>query len=134
MHRRYLAALVVAAIACGVLPAAASAKLKLGVTSIAIQNRSPTLFYQNVNALNMNVIRSQINWANIASKKPHAPEDPNDTAYNWRALDKLVKESARWQTAMPNSGRSPSTTSGARRGGRGCTPRPCVVRAGPEDG
>ena len=105
MHRRYLAALAVAAIACGALPAAASAKLKLGVTSIAIQNRSPTLFYNNVNALDMNVIRSQINWANIASKKPHAPEDPNDKAYDWRALDKLVKESAAWQTAIPDSGR-----------------------------
>jgi len=105
MNRRHLAALAVAAIACGIVPATAGAKLKLGVTSIAIQNRSPTLFYQNVNALDMNVIRSQINWANIASKKPHAPEDPNDKAYNWAALDKLVKESAAWQTAVPNSGR-----------------------------
>jgi hypothetical protein len=97
MHRRYLAALVVAAIACGVLPAAASAKLKLGVTSVALQNRSPTLFYSNVNALKMSVIRSQINWANIASRKPHAPEDPNDQAYDWRALDKMVKEASAWQ-------------------------------------
>ena len=106
MHRRYMAALAVAAISCAVLPAAASAKLKLGVTSIAIQNRSPTLFYDNVNALKMNVIRSQINWANIAAKKPHAPEDPNDPAYDWRALDKLVKESAAWQAAAPTAGRT----------------------------
>jgi hypothetical protein len=98
MHRRYMAALVVAAIACGVLPAAASAKLKLGVTSIALQNRDPNLFYGNVNSLKMNVIRTQINWANIASRKPHAPEDPNDPAYKWAALDKIVKDSAAWAT------------------------------------
>ena len=115
MHRRYLAALVVAAIACGVLPAAASAKLKLGVTSIAIQNRSPTLFYGNVNALKMNVIRTQINWANLASKKPAAPENPNDPAYNWTALDKMVKDAAAWRP-LPRA-RS-STTSGARPSGR----------------
>ncbi len=97
MHRRYLAALAVAAIACGAMPAAASAKLKLGITSIALQNRSPKLFYDNVNALKMGVIRTQINWANIASKKPKAPEDPNDKAYNWTSLDKLVKDASAWQ-------------------------------------
>ncbi len=98
MHRRYLAALVVAAVACGILPAAASAKLKLGVTSIAVQNRDPNLFYKNANDLQMNLIRTQINWANIATKKPVKPEDPNDKAYNWSALDKIVKDSSAWAT------------------------------------
>jgi hypothetical protein len=96
MHRRYLAALAVAAIACGAIPAAASAKLKLGITSIALQNRSPALFYGNVNALKMSVIRTQINWKNIAKHKPKNAEDPNDPAYNWTALDKLVKDSSAW--------------------------------------
>ena len=99
MHRRYLAALVVAAIACGVLPAAASAKLKLGITSIALQNRDPGLFYGNVNTLKMSVIRTQINWKNIAAHKPKGgAADPNNPAYNWAALDKIVKDSSAWAT------------------------------------
>ena len=44
MQRRYLAALVVAAISCAVLPAAASAKLKMGVTRSPCRIASPTLF------------------------------------------------------------------------------------------
>ena len=98
MHRRYLAALAVAAIAGGAMPAAASASLKLGITSVALQNRSPSLFYGNVKALKMGIIRTQINWANIAAHKPAKPEDPNDKAYNWKQLDKLVLEGDAWAT------------------------------------
>lgn len=98
MHRRYLAAIAAAAIACGVMPAAASAKLKLGITSVALQNRSPALFYGNVKALKMGIIRTQINWANIAKRKPAHAEDPNDPAYNWKQLDKLVTDGAEWAT------------------------------------
>jgi hypothetical protein len=93
-----MAALVAAAIACGVVPATASAKLELGITSVAIQNRSPALFYGNVKALKMGIIRTQINWANIAKRKPAKPEDPNDKAYNWKQLDKLVMDGAAWAT------------------------------------
>jgi hypothetical protein len=96
MHRRYLAAVAVAAIAGGAMPAAASASLKLGITSVALQNRDPGLFYGNVKALKMGIIRTQINWANIAAHRPHKPEDPNDRAYNWKQLDTLVKEGADW--------------------------------------
>lgn len=100
MHRRYMAALVAAAIACGVMPAAASATLKLGVTDATMQNRDPVQFWANVRALKMNVIRSQIGWAHIAAHKPKDPENPNDPAYNWKQLDKNVKDGAAWSQAV----------------------------------
>lgn len=96
MNRRYLAAIAAAAISCGLMPAAASAKLKIGVTDATMQNRDPVQFWDNVNALHLNVIRSQIGWHTIAAHKPKYPEDPNDPAYNWRLLDKNVRDGAAW--------------------------------------
>jgi hypothetical protein len=98
MRRRYLAALCGAAIVCGAMPATASAKLKIGVTDIAQQNRSPAFFWQNVKKYKMSIIRTQVSWKDIARHKPKNPEDPNDPAYNWRTLDKNVRDGAAWAT------------------------------------
>ncbi len=96
MHRRYLAALIGAVLVCAALPATASAKLKIGVTDIAQQNRSPAFFWGNVKHYKMGIIRTQISWKDIARRRPKSPADPNDPAYNWRALDKNVREGAAW--------------------------------------
>lgn len=96
MHRRYLAAIAAAALSCGLMPAAASASLKLGITDATMQNRDPVQFWANVKALKMNVIRSQIGWHTIAAHKPKHPTDPNDPAYNWKMLDKNVRDGAAW--------------------------------------
>ena len=76
MKRRYMAAVAAAAISCGLMPAAASAKLKIGVTDATMQNRDPVQFWQNVNALHLNVIRSQIGWAHDRGPQAEAPRGP----------------------------------------------------------
>ena len=76
MKRRYMAAVAAAAISCGLMPAAASAKLKIGVTDATMQNRDPVQFWQNVNALHLNVIRSQIGWHNDRGPQAEAPRGP----------------------------------------------------------
>jgi Glycosyl hydrolase catalytic core len=96
MKRRYMAAVAAAAISCGLMPAAASAKLKIGVTDATMQNRDPVQFWDNVNALHLNVIRSQIGWHTIAAHKPKNPTDPNDPRYNWKLLDKNVRDGSAW--------------------------------------
>jgi hypothetical protein len=98
MQRRYLAVLCGAAIVSGALPATASAKLKIGVTDIAQQNRAPVFFWNNVKKYHMTIIRTQISWKDIARHKPRNAADPNDPAYNWRVLDKNVRDGAAWST------------------------------------
>lgn len=100
MHRRFLAAVVAASVACGVMPAAASAKLKLGVTDFALQNRDPVLFWKNVTDLKMTVIRTQVSWRDIAPHKPSGNmTDPNNPAYNWKLIDRNVKDAEAWAKA-----------------------------------
>ena len=98
MHRRYLAALIGAALVGAASPATASANLKIGVTDIAQQNRNPKFFWDNVKHYKMGIIRTQISWKDIARRRPKNPADPNDSAYNWRVLDRNVRNGAAWST------------------------------------
>jgi len=107
MHRRYLAALIGAALLCAVLPATASAKLKIGVTDYAQQIRNPSFFWGNVNKYKMTIVRTQISWKDIARHRPKNPADPNDPAYDWRQLDKNVRDGAK--TWYKGAGNKPFT-------------------------
>jgi len=95
MRRRYLAMLFGAALLSGALPATASAKLRIGVTDFAQQNRAPGFFWTNVKKYKMTIIRTQISWKDIARHKPRNPSDPNDPAYNWRVLDQNVRTASK---------------------------------------
>ena len=80
----------------------------------------------------MNVIRSQIDWANIARHKPHARRGPERPGLQLaRRSTRTSSDGAAWADASPN-GHASSTTSGARRSGRGKYKAQRAVRAGAE--
>jgi hypothetical protein len=41
---------------------------------------------------NVSLLRVGVNWSFVASKEPANPTSPNDPAYNWTALDRVVEE------------------------------------------
>jgi hypothetical protein len=51
--------------------------------------------FTHLRALRAGVIRVTLNWANVARRRPTAPADPADRAYNWDAVDRVVTEAAK---------------------------------------
>jgi Glycosyl hydrolase catalytic core len=94
--RRTIIAAIAALTACSLFPATGSAAVQLGVVDVALQNRDPDLFWQQVDLLEMDLIRTSIAWNQIAKKRPASPTDPNDPAYDWTQLDTNVKRAAEW--------------------------------------
>jgi hypothetical protein len=56
----------------------------------SIYGRTPWAFTQ-LKALRAGVIRITIDWASVARRRPVAPADPADPAYNWMAVDNVVE-------------------------------------------
>jgi hypothetical protein len=46
--------------------------------------------FRQLRSLRAGVIRITIDWASIARRRPVAPADPADPAYNWTAVDNVV--------------------------------------------
>jgi Glycosyl hydrolase catalytic core len=46
--------------------------------------------FTQLKSLRAGVIRITIDWANVARRRPVAPADPADPAYNWTAVDNVV--------------------------------------------
>jgi hypothetical protein len=51
--------------------------------------------FTHLKALRAGVIRVTLNWANVARRRPTAPADPSDEAYNWDAVDRVVTQAAK---------------------------------------
>jgi hypothetical protein len=47
--------------------------------------------FTQLKSLRANVVRITIDWASVAKRRPTAPADPADKAYNWTAVDTVVK-------------------------------------------
>ena len=54
----------------------------------------PVWAFRQLRSLRAGVVRITINWATVASRRPHAPADPADRAYNWAAVDDVVSHAA----------------------------------------
>ena len=51
--------------------------------------------FRQLKTLRAGVVRITINWASVAKRRPTAPGDPADRAYNWTAVDNVVSHAAR---------------------------------------
>ncbi len=56
--------------------------------------RTPWAFTQ-LRSLRAGVVRITIDWSTVARRRPKAPANPADPAYNWSSVDHVVSEAAR---------------------------------------
>jgi hypothetical protein len=60
----------------------------------SIYGRTDWAFTQ-LKSLRAGMVRITINWSAVARRRPTAPADPSDTAYNWTAVDNVVTAAAK---------------------------------------
>jgi len=51
--------------------------------------------FQQLKSLRAGVVRITIDWSAVARRRPKAPADPADPAYNWTAVDNVVTHAAK---------------------------------------
>ncbi len=51
--------------------------------------------FTQLKSLRAGVVRITIDWSSVARRRPAAPSDPADAAYNWTAVDTVVAEAAK---------------------------------------
>ena len=84
---------VVAAIAVGVLYVTrgpSKSNMVLGLQDDALLTSAEPLAVPTAQALDPPLIRYNIVWSDIASKRPADPSNPSDPAYTWTNADKIV--------------------------------------------
>jgi len=71
---------------------AASPNLKLGVMDQALFANRPDLAWNLERQLRPQVLRFELDWSAVAPRRPLWPYDPEDPAYRFGALDRLVQQ------------------------------------------
>jgi hypothetical protein len=51
--------------------------------------------FQQLKSLRAGVVRITIDWSQVARRRPAAPSDPADPAYNWTVVDNVVTQAAK---------------------------------------
>jgi Glycosyl hydrolase catalytic core len=54
-----------------------------------------TWAFTQLRALRAGIVRTTLDWGAVARRRPVAPADPADPAYNWTAVDRVVDEADR---------------------------------------
>jgi hypothetical protein len=60
----------------------------------SVYGRTEWAFTQ-LKSLRAGIVRITINWSAVARRRPAAPADPADEAYNWSAVDNVVTQAAK---------------------------------------
>jgi hypothetical protein len=56
--------------------------------------------YRQLKSLRAGVVRITIDWSSVARRRPTAPADPADPAYNWTIVDNVVAEARQNRIAV----------------------------------
>jgi hypothetical protein len=51
--------------------------------------------FSQLKSLRAGIVRITIDWSAVARRRPTAPADPSDPAYNWAAVDNVVTQAAK---------------------------------------
>ena len=86
-----LAALVAALAATALRPGAAEA-LTVGFMDPATQTEHPEEFWADMTALRGGVLRYDLYWREIAPVRPSDPRNPASPEYDWKTIDRLVRD------------------------------------------
>jgi hypothetical protein len=87
-----MAALALAAVS--VQPARASRYLRLGIFDQGQTLYGGETAFADYEALHVQELRLNLVWATVAAKRPAAPTDPADPAYDWSAYDAAIANAA----------------------------------------
>ena len=66
--------------------------------------------FRQLKSLRAGIVRIRVDWPTVAKRRPSAPANPADRAYNWTAVDSVVSQAAK------NRVRVLATISGTRAG------------------
>ena len=93
--RRLLLAIAALAVVV-VVPTVATAKsnLQVGFLDNTYATGHPSLFWADAVALDVGVMRWDVQWKEMTPTRPVKPRDPADPAYHWAATDQFVQQAA----------------------------------------
>jgi hypothetical protein len=73
---------------------AAGTRTLLGVMDDALLNGDPGSAWAAIQQLHPQIIRYDLSWPAIATRKPAQPRNPGDPAYQWASADKVILAAA----------------------------------------
>src|SRR3954471_16638925 len=74
---------------------AAGTRTLLGLMDDALLNGDPGTAWAAIQQLHPQIIRYDLSWAAVATRKPVAARDPDDPAYDWKHTDDVVTTAAK---------------------------------------
>jgi hypothetical protein len=91
------AAIVLVAAGLAVPAAQAQRHLLVGVQDDAMTLRgNPPFTFSTLKQLRTQIVRINLNWPDVANKRPAHPQDPADPAYDWRIYDRAIKYASQY--------------------------------------
>jgi hypothetical protein len=87
-----LAAIVLVAAGLAVPAAHASSRLLVGIQDDAMTlHGNPGFTFSTMKELHVDIARINLNWNEVATRRPAHPQDPSDPAYNWTLYDRAIR-------------------------------------------
>jgi hypothetical protein len=99
LHRRIGVAAAIVFVAAGLCVPAASAKahLLIGLQDDAMTLRgNPNFTFSTLKQLRTQIVRINLNWNDVAKRRPAHPQDPADPAYDWDVYDRAIRYSSQY--------------------------------------
>jgi polysaccharide biosynthesis protein PslG len=99
LPRRVGVAAAIVFVAAGLCVPAAQAKqhMLVGIQDDAMTlHGSPTFTFPTLKQLRTQIVRINLNWNDVANKRPAHPQDPSDPAYDWTVYDRAIKYAAQY--------------------------------------
>jgi hypothetical protein len=94
LHRRIGVFAAIAFVVVGLSVPAAQAKphMLVGLQDDAMVLRgNPTFTFGMLKQLRVQIVRMNLNWPDVAKRRPAHPQDPADPAYDWDVYDRAIR-------------------------------------------
>ncbi|MGZ6638709.1 MAG: hypothetical protein ACXVII_38365, partial [Solirubrobacteraceae bacterium] len=99
MRRRIGVAAAIVLVAAGLAVPAAQAKqhMLVGIQDDAMTlHGNPQFSFSTLKSLRTQIIRINLNWNEVAKRRPAHPQDPADPAYDWTVYDRAIRYAAQY--------------------------------------
>jgi Glycosyl hydrolase catalytic core len=99
LRRRFgvFAAIVLVAAGLAVPAAQAQRHLLVGIQDDAMTLRgNPQFTFSTLKQLRTQIVRINLNWPDVAKRRPAHPQDPADPAYDWTVYDRAIRYAAQY--------------------------------------
>ena len=99
MRRRIGVAAAIVLVAAGLAVPAAQAKqhMLVGLQDDAMTlHGNPQFTFSTLKSLRTQIVRINLNWNEVAKRRPAHPQDPADPAYDWTVYDRAIRYAAQY--------------------------------------